>query len=346
MDNDDAMKNERCLIKKINEFKEKIFKTCIVFIGLTFLMGFYDERNIHVELEEITIELGDILPNDKIKYINNYLMNSNFFLEDNVLKEDDGETNKIGTYDYYIVYRDEERKYSRITNKSSTISVIDTIKPRIKLKETSLKFEYGSNIKVTDLATCYDLSECKLYFKEEVDNKKEGVQDVVIVAQDEGNNITEKLVSITIKDKPKYSFNYDDMNQHNNMINSNLTDEEKENLRYALVEFAKQFEGNPYVYGGNSLTNGTDCSGFTKGIYNNFGYQLPRTASAQAYVGKKISKNELKPGDIIVYHYSSGGHHTGLYIGNGKMIHAATSKVGIIIAYMFEGNRTYHRIIY
>ena len=203
MDNDDAMKNERCLIKKIIEFKEKMVKICIIFIGLTFLMGFYDERNIYIELEEIEVELGSVLPNEKLEYINNYLMNSNFFLEDNVPKKEDGETIKIGTYEYYIVYRDEERMYSRLTDKKSTISVIDTIKPQIKLKETSLKFEYGSNVKITDIATCYDLSECKLNFKEKVNSKKEGEQDVTLVAIDEGNNITEKTVTITIKSKPK-----------------------------------------------------------------------------------------------------------------------------------------------
>mgnify|MGYP007022411007 CR=1 FL=1 len=92
------MKNERCLIKKINEIKEKIVKICMIFIGCTFLMGFYDERNIYIDLEEITLELGDTLPKDKIDYINNHLSNSNFFLEDNVPKDEFDQTNKIGTY--------------------------------------------------------------------------------------------------------------------------------------------------------------------------------------------------------------------------------------------------------
>ena len=111
------MKNERCLIKKNMKINEKIVKTCIFFMGITLLMGFYKETNIYVDLEEITIELGDILPNDEMNQINSYLINSNFYLEDNVPKDEDGETTKIGTYNYYIVYRDEERKYSRLTNK-------------------------------------------------------------------------------------------------------------------------------------------------------------------------------------------------------------------------------------
>ena len=345
------MKNERCLIKKIIEINEKIVKICMIFIGLTFLMGFYDERNIYVDLEEITIELGDILPNDKMNYINSNLIHSNFFLEDNVPKDEDGEVIKIGTYNYYIVYRDEERMYSRLTNKRSTITVVDTIKPEIKLKETSLKFEYGSKIKATDIAECYDLSKCELSFREEVDSKKEGVQEVIIVAIDEGNNINEEKVNITINEKPKpvyrsYSGSYAELNNHNNAINSTMTEEEKIARRYELIEFAKQFEGNPYVYGGTSLTNGTDCSGFVMSVYANFGYRMPRTAGSQGYMGISVNRNELLPGDIVVYHYSDGGSHTGIYIGNGKMIHAGTSKTGIVIVPIFAGNKTYMRVIY
>ena len=344
------MKDERYLIKKIIEIRKKIVKICIVFVGFTFLMGFYDERNIYVDLEEITLELGDILPNQEMEYINSHLVNNNFFLEDNVPKDEMGQVTKIGTYDYYIVYRDEERKYSRVTNKRSTISVVDTIKPEIKPKETSLKFEYGSNLKATDIAICYDLSKCELSLKNEVDTKKVGTQEVIIIAVDEGNNINEEVVNITIKEKPKpvYSFssNYAHINNHNNSLNNSLSEEEKMEKRYALVEFAKQFEGNPYVYGGNSLTNGTDCSGFTKGVYNNFGYQLPRTAKAQGYVGKPVSYNQLLPGDIVVYHFENGRKHVGLYIGNGKMIHAGTQQTGIVIVPMFSGYRTYMRIIY
>ena len=343
------MKNERCLIKKIIEFNEKMVKICVIFIGLTFLMGFYDERNIYVDLEEITVELGDKIDDEKIDYINNYLNNSNFFLEDSVPKDVDGQTTTIGTFNYYIVYRDEERMYSRLTNKRSTISVVDTIKPEIKLKETSFKFEYGSKIDVNELATCYDLSMCNLSFKEEIDTKKVGVQEVIIVAVDEGNNISEEVINITIKDKPQvsyYSRSYASIDSYNNSLNNTLSEEQKIAKRNALVEFAKLFIGNPYVYGGTSLTNGTDCSGFTMSVYNNFGYKLPRSAISQGYVGKPVSRSELLPGDLIVYRYSNGGGHVGIYIGGNKMIHAGTEKTGIVIASIFEGNKVYRRIIY
>ena len=349
MDNDDAMKNERCLIKKIIQIDEKIVKICMIFIGLTFLMGFYDERNIYVDLEEITVELGSTLPMDKIDYINSYLLNSNFFLEDNVPKNENEETSNLGTYNYYIVYRDEERKYSRLTNKKSTISVIDTIKPEIKVKDTSKKFEYGSKINASDIAVCYDLSECTLSLESDIDTKNPGIKEVTVIAVDEGNNINKYTFNITIKEKPKpvyYSYSYPWIDQNNNNLNSMLSDEEIISKRNEIVEFAKQFEGNPYVYGGTSLTNGADCSGFTMSVYNNFGYKLPRVAGSQASVGMAVSRSQLLPGDLVVYFYENGGGHVGLYIGNGLMIHAGTPQTGIVIVPIFSGNKVYRRIIF
>ena len=225
------------------------------------------------------------------------------------------------------------------------------------MKETSFKFEFGSKIKPEDLATCVDLSTCSMSFKEDVNTRKAGKIDVVIKAIDEGGNINEKTVNITIKEKPKPRITYNNsygflsssitaMNNHNFNINSSLSEEEKMSLRYALVEFAKQFNGNPYVYGGNSLTNGIDCSGFTMAIYNNFGYQLPRIAGSQGYMGKQVSAAELLPGDIIMYITNGIGSHVGIYIGNGLMIHAANPRTGIVIIPMYDGYRTYHRIIY
>lgn len=93
----------------------------------------------------------------------------------------------------------------------------------------------------------------------------------------------------------------------------------------AIVDYALQFVGCPYVYGGNSLTNGTDCSGFTKLVFAQFGYNLPRTSSSYRYVGKAVSLSEARPGDIIVY---TG--HVAIYMGNGQIVHAANSRKGII----------------
>lgn len=96
----------------------------------------------------------------------------------------------------------------------------------------------------------------------------------------------------------------------------------------AVVNYALQFVGNPYVYGGTSLTNGTDCSGFVMSVYNNFGVSLPHSSAADRSVGATVGGLEnAQPGDIICY---SG--HVGIYVGNGQIVHASTSRTGIIVS--------------
>lgn len=94
----------------------------------------------------------------------------------------------------------------------------------------------------------------------------------------------------------------------------------------AVADYAVQFVGNPYVYGGTSLTNGIDCSGFVMRIYEAFGVSLPRTSYDQRFVGYAVSASEIQPGDIVCY---SG--HVAIYIGNGKIVHAANKNDGIKI---------------
>lgn len=95
----------------------------------------------------------------------------------------------------------------------------------------------------------------------------------------------------------------------------------EEELRAQIVDFALQFEGNPYVYGGTSLTNGADCSGFVMSVFAQFGYSLPRVAADQYYQSVQKSVADLEPGDLVFY--GSGISHVALYIGDGQIIHAA-----------------------
>lgn len=103
--------------------------------------------------------------------------------------------------------------------------------------------------------------------------------------------------------------------------------------RNQIVNFALQYVGNPYVWGGTSLTRGADCSGFVQSVMRNFGINLPRTSREQAKVGRAINSSEMRPGDLIFYANSSGTiNHVAMYIGNGQIVHAASRRSGIRIS--------------
>ncbi|MBQ9766221.1 MAG: C40 family peptidase [Lachnospiraceae bacterium] len=114
------------------------------------------------------------------------------------------------------------------------------------------------------------------------------------------------------------------------LSNAEMSEEEAA-LREKIVAFALQYVGNKYVYGGNSLTNGTDCSGFVKLIYQEFGYTITRRASTQYGDGTKINWQDARPGDLIFYGKNSITHVV-MYIGNGKVVHASTPETGIIVS--------------
>lgn len=100
----------------------------------------------------------------------------------------------------------------------------------------------------------------------------------------------------------------------------------------SLVNFATQFVGYPYRSGGTDLYSGVDCSGFSMKVFEQFGYSLPHSAASQANYGSYVSLDNLQPGDLIFYGYSGYISHVAIYIGNGQIVHAATSDTGIKIA--------------
>ena len=104
----------------------------------------------------------------------------------------------------------------------------------------------------------------------------------------------------------------------------------------SVVDYATQFVGNPYVWGGTSLTGGADCSGFVQSVYANFGVSLPRTSYEQQNAGTEVSYADAQPGDLICY-----GGHVAIYMGNGRIVHASNSVDGIKIS----DNAAYRTIV-
>ena len=103
-------------------------------------------------------------------------------------------------------------------------------------------------------------------------------------------------------------------------------------FRNKIVNFACQFVGNRYVWGGTSLTHGCDCSGFTQSVLKNFGISVPRVSRDQARTGSKVTSANMRPGDLIFYANRSGTiNHVGMYIGNGQVVNAASTRSGIRI---------------
>lgn len=122
-------------------------------------------------------------------------------------------------------------------------------------------------------------------------------------------------------------------------------DKDISSLREELVQYALQFEGNTYRYGGTSLTKGTDCSGFTQSVFRTKGIILPRTSRLQAKNGKVVPLNKLQPGDLLFYRKNGVINHVALYIGDEKVIHASCPKSGIKVS-EFDYRKPYKAVTY
>lgn len=107
------------------------------------------------------------------------------------------------------------------------------------------------------------------------------------------------------------------------------------NARVSLVAYATQFVGNPYVWGGTSLTKGADCSGFVLSVFANYGVYLPHSSRAQANSGTTINASDAQPGDLFFYGNGGGINHVAIYIGNGQVVHASSPRTGIKISNAF-----------
>lgn len=155
----------------------------------------------------------------------------------------------------------------------------------------------------------------------------------------------DSMINFTEKNNGVYKVNIDDVEGYISENDVTLTYTlptaillytELEKTQIETVDYAVQFLGNPYVWGGTNLTNGCDCSGFVQQIYKQFGYSLNRHSSDQATQGTEVSLQDLQPGDLVFYdHKGAGIDHVAMYIGNGQIIHASNKRDGIKISKVF-----------
>ena len=146
----------------------------------------------------------------------------------------------------------------------------------------------------------------------------------------------EEWVKIAIDDEEGYIFKeYVDISEKLEKAVS-LTElkfgEGISDIKVSLTEYAKQFIGNPYVWGGTSLTNGADCSGFVLSVFSKFGISLPHSSRAQVGYGRQVSISEAQPGDLFFYGKGNYINHVAIYIGNGQVVHASSEKTGIKVS--------------
>ena len=168
------------------------------------------------------------------------------------------------------------------------------------------------------------------YIDMELDNGD--VVPCVVVGIDEDS---ERAVTSIVSSSLDTSISLSEMGYEGAMIGLETLDENfKDGMSIGedASLYAQQFLGNPYVWGGASLTNGADCSGFVMSVYGHFGISLPHNAAAQSGYGVSVKESELAPGDLIFYDSGEGIDHIAIYIGNGQIIHASNERDGIKIS--------------
>ena len=161
------------------------------------------------------------------------------------------------------------------------------------------------------------------------------------VYDEDGNEVdpSQTTTETTTEDSGSSDVEYDEYGNvidSDNTVDPDTVDTSSSGSGSSIVDYATQFVGNPYVWGGTSLTSVADCSGFTQSVYAQFGYSLPRTSYEQQNWGTEVSYADAQPGDLICY-----GGHVAIYMGNGQIVHASNSRDGIKIS----NDATYRTIL-
>lgn len=265
--------------------------------------------------------------------------------EDEVEKKDEDKTLDVAQKETKTAYI----KYDKVNlrKKASTSSaVLAKLKLNDKvtvLEEIDSKWSKVKVDEITGYVSTELLSDKKQEVKETKKEESTTSRDGEITSRNEKEEVKEHE-----KEDPKQEINKEE--NKNNDKDTVVKEESKEDTTAKvsgqdIVAYAKKYLGYDYVLGGTSPKIGFDCSGFTKYVYNHFGYTISRTSKAQAKNGKEVSKSDLQPGDLIIFKNQSltAIGHVGIYIGDNKIIHASEPGVGVVITDMNASGYNYNK---
>lgn len=199
------------------------------------------------------------------------------------------------------------------------ISIDGDLKGYVSSDFVKVKTEYGEALTMKEIQEIQDANAAA---------EAAAAASAVTTTQQTVTTTAEQSVS-TIKPTKKSTISNSNGSSFSNNSSVASSSTSTSGLGSQIASYALQFVGNPYRYGGTSLTNGADCSGFVQSVYAHFGYGLSRTAAAQASNGTSVSFSNLQPGDLIFYNNGGGIGHVAIYTGGGMVVHASNRKDGI-----------------
>lgn len=244
--------------------------------------------------------------------------------------EADGLVDMLNRIEYVMAVHKSDRQLTK--EYQETVAVVEEKKEKLQQKQDELLFQQeaylGRQSEIEGMIA--SLTEEQNSYKSQLASAKKQAEEykATIKKQDE-------IIRKQQEEEERRKQEEAEKNQANNSANSgnsNSTGTSSGNSKVTgmdIVNFARKFVGNPYVWGGNSLTNGVDCSGFIHQVYKHFGYTVPRYSMSFLNVGTKVSREDIQPGDIVIYARSNGIGHVAIYMGNGKIVEAQSSATGI-----------------
>ena len=197
------------------------------------------------------------------------------------------------------------------------------------ISEVSVK--QGDTVKVGDVLVSYDMTQDRLKLDTMYADRQVKQANLAIALKE-----MEKIKTVELTPEPEEG-EFEEETTTEEETEEETESEAPSDVPYSsmgeeVVAFATQFVGNPYVYGGSSLTDGADCSGFTMSVYEHFGYSLPHGATSQSYCGTEVSLDSIMPGDLLFYGEPGDYGHVTIYMGGGSVVHASTPETGIKIS--------------